>query len=262
MPTDSLGDRMKENYENRGRHMLVRRMPVIIRVDGRAFHTFTRGFNRPFDHKIINAMVDGARAVCEEAQGCKLAYIQSDEASFLLTDYDDLATDAWFGYVKSKVETIAASVMTAAFNVCLGPMMDHFLPRAHFDARSFNIPREEVANYFLWRARDWERNSLAMYCGSFFSHKQMHEKGKADKHEMLHGIGKNWATDLSPTERNGTWLAKGGGGWIARSDIEPHFASIDAITEPLVNCDEEPTDQASVDTSVSAFGREVASPSP
>lgn len=225
----AIGDRMKANYEDRSRHLLLRRMPVIVRVDGKAFHTFTRSFE-PFDARIINAMQDSALAVCEEAQGCKCAYIQSDEASFLLTDYDTLTTEAWFGYVKSKVETIAASVMTAAFNRVLKTAR-----LAYFDARAFNIPKEEVANYFLWRVMDWERNSVAMYCGSHFSAKQMHGQGKADQHEMLHGIGKNWATDLADVERNGCWLIRSESGWTPRFDILPNWSNINAIVEPLID---------------------------
>lgn len=229
----ALGDRMKHNYEERSRHLLVRRMPVIVRVDGKAFHTYTRGMDKPFDQKLVTAMVEAAMTVADEMQGFKLAYIQSDEASFLLTDYDTLQTEAWFGYVKSKVETISASVMTAAFNYAIGDQINRF---AHFDARAFNIPREEVANYFLWRAMDWERNSVSMYCGAFYSHKQMHGQGKADQHELLHKAGKNWATDLSEQFRNGTFLVLDG---AARTDVLPNYAGIAAIVDPLVDCDKQ-----------------------
>lgn len=231
---DSLGDRMKENYENRYRFSLSRRMPVIIRVDGKAFHTYTRGLNRPFDAGLINSMITAATSVAEEMQGCKAVYVQSDEASFLLTDYDTLNTEAWFDYNKSKIETIAASTMTVWFN-----HKQDMERKAMFDARSFNVPREEVSNYFLWRARDWERNSLAMYCGAFFSHKQLHGKGKSDKHEMLHSIGKNWTTDLVPMLRNGTFLVRTDSGFECRHP-EPSFANIDAMLDPLVNCDKVP----------------------
>jgi tRNA(His) guanylyltransferase len=227
-----IGDRMKENYENRDRHMLTRRMPVIVRVDGRAFHTYTRGFNRPFDMRFVGAMVYAAKAVCEDAQGCKAAYIQSDEASFLLTDYDTLATEAWFGYAKSKVETISASVMTAAFNARIQSLAGHALGPAHFDARAFNIPREEVANYFLWRAMDWERNSVSMYCRSFYSDKQMRGKGRADQHEMLYQAGKNWTTDLDAQLRNGTWLVRQQSEWVV-AHTPPKYASIAEITDGL-----------------------------
>jgi tRNA(His) guanylyltransferase len=230
MSESDIATRMKANYEDRGRYSLVRRMPVVIRVDGRAFHTYTRGMGRPFDDRLMQAMVGAALDVCDEAQGCVLGYVQSDEASFLLVDYQTLTTAAWFDYTKSKVETIAASVMTARFNQIMGTAR-----LAHFDARSFNIPREDAANYLLWRAMDWERNSLSMLAQAHFSPKQLHGKGRAAKHEMLHELGINWATDTTEQQRNGTWLVRGERGWEARHDIQPEFAAIDAVVSPLVD---------------------------
>jgi len=224
-----IGDRMRTNYESCARHKLARRTPVIIRVDGRAFHSYAKGMRRPFDQGLIDAMLMAAMAVGKDAQGFKAGYIQSDEASFFLTDYDTLQTDAWFGYIQSKVETISASVMTAAFNGAMGNGK-----AAHFDARSFNVPREEVVNYFLWRAKDWERNSVSMYCRAYFSTKQMHGQGRADQHEMLHGIGKNWTTDLSSQLQNGTWIFADE---TRRTDILPVYGDIARVLDPLINCE-------------------------
>lgn len=224
----SLGERMKENYEFPSRHTLVRRVPVIVRVDGRAFHTLTRGCKKPFDENLMYAMASSAIDVAAEMQGCKAAYVQSDEASFLLTDYDSLQTQPWFGYVKSKVETIAASCMTYHFSRYLQ------LGMALFDARAFNIPREEVANYFLWRMQDWHRNSLSMYCRAFFSHAELEGKTQSKMHEMLHRIGKTWATDLNNAKKNGIWIFADG----ARVDIWPNYKEISAVLDLLINCDE------------------------
>lgn len=244
MIKDSLGDRMKENYEDRQRYYLTRRTPVIVRVDGKAFHTFTRGLERPFDEKLSDAMIHAARCVAEEMQGFKLGYVQSDEASFLLTDYDTLQTDAWFDYNKSKIESISAAMMTAWFGITFEhPKGDKdLIAPAVFDARSFNVPREEVANYFLWRAKDWERNSLAMFCGAFFSHKEMHGKGRAEKHEMLHAIGKNWTANLDQRWRNGAWIYRADSGIEVRHDICPTFSEIEAVVSPLI----EPLEESSV----------------
>lgn len=219
---DSLGDRMKNNYENRARHYLTRRSPVIVRVDGRAFHKLTATMTKPFDPWFIKSMQHAALEVAREMQGFKLGYVQSDEASFLITDYDELETGAWFDYNKAKVETITASTMTGYFNKCMPAL---YRP-AVFDARAFNIPIAEIENYFLWRAKDWERNSLQMYAGAFFSHKELHGQGRADKHEMLHKIGKNWATDVSDQERNGTFLVREGDGINLRHDVPPVWANI------------------------------------
>lgn len=226
----AIGERIKDNYEGRAKHTLIRRTPVIVRVDGKAFHTYTRGFDRPFEHRIVTAMMQAAQHLAGEMMGFKVGYVQSDEASFLLTDYDKHETEAWFGYVKSKVESISASTMTAAFNRRIGNCRD-----ALFDARAFNVPREEIVNYFLWRSLDWLRNSVTMYCQGFFSHKQMHGKARPDQHEMLHGIGRNWATDLPLQLKNGTFIFADGS---VRTDIEPSYPQIAEAIRKLVYCDE------------------------
>lgn len=204
------------------RRYLTRRTPVIVRLDGRAFHTYTRKCSKPFDGKLMGAMVEAAYAVANEISGFKLAYTQSDEVSFLITDYDELETQAWFGYNQSKVESVCASIMTAHFNAFMG--RDDL---AYFDARAFNVPENEIANYFLWRAKDWERNSLNMYASAHFTHKQLHGKTQADRHEMLHEIGKNWATDLSARERN-SW---GEHHFSARRRLHTYYESVAALVE-------------------------------
>jgi len=204
--SDSIMHRMKTNYELPARRFLPRRIPVVVRIDGRAFHTFTKGFRRPFDSKLIESMLQAALGVASDMQGFKMGYIQSDEASFVMTDYDTLQTDAWFGYCQNKIESIAASVMTANFARCMRLMSVTQL--AYFDARSFSIPESEVANYFLARALDWKRNSVQMYANSVYSQKEMHGKGHAALHEMLHTKGMNWTWDLDAYERNGTFIYK------------------------------------------------------
>ena len=225
----SIGTRIKRNYEDRARFYLTRRTPVIVRVDGRAFHTFTRHFDRPFDRRIIDSMALSALHVAGEMSGFKMAYIQSDEASFLITDYDRFETQAWFDYNKSKIETITASLMTAAFARCM--RLAGIFDIACFDARSFNIPQAEVSNYFLWRMQDWHRNSVSMYARAHFSHKQLEGKRVPDMHEMLHGLGLNWTTNLTDDERNGTLIVKTYGSFETVTTCLPKYAQIDAIVE-------------------------------
>jgi tRNA(His) 5'-end guanylyltransferase len=211
---DSLGDRMKEFYENRSKFYLHRRVPVIIRLDGKAFHTFTKGFKRPYDEILHNTMNSTMKYLCENIQGCKLGYTQSDEITLLLTDYDTITTDAWFGYNVQKICSVAASMATMAFNKFfrqyyeaalfeLGCPVDsdeymstlrNKLDCAMFDARCFSIPKEEVTNCFLWRFLDCERNSIQMLGQTYFSHKQLHGLSCNQIQEKLfqeHGI--NWA---------------------------------------------------------------------
>lgn len=219
-----LGDRIK-GYEEVFARQLTRRVPVVVRVDGRAFHTFTRGCERPFDRRLMAAMVQAAHEVSCEMQGFCFAYVQSDEASFCLTDYDTVDTQGWFGYDLNKIVSISAALMTAEFNRAFPSERG-----ATFDARAFNVPKDDVINAFLWRAKDWERNSLQMYCRAHFSHKQLHGKGRADMHEMLHGIGKNWATDTTDQERNGTFILP----VSVRYDITPSYAALNAALGRLL----------------------------
>lgn len=186
MKKDNLGDRMKENYENRAKTQLLRRTPVIIRLDGKAFHTFTRGFKKPFDDILIEAMQQTMLTLCKEIQGCVLGYTQSDEITLVLTDYKNLETAAWFDYDIQKVCSVSASIATLAFNKCfLKEMMQNKVGLANsvhfqawtkgalFDSRCFNIPKEEVTNCILWRQQDAIRNSINSVGQANFSHKEL-----------------------------------------------------------------------------------------
>lgn len=188
--TDDLGKRMKENYENRTRYFLPRRTYTIIRLDGKAFHTFTRFLDKPFDVDLMNTMDDTAKFLCEEIQGCKLAYVQSDEISLLLTDFEKITTDAWFDGNIQKMVSVSASMAAVIFND-----IKTFCPNdfAFFDARVFTIPDAiEVENYFVWRQKDAVRNSIAMTAQSLYSHKELNGKSQADQQEMIFQKGQNW----------------------------------------------------------------------
>jgi tRNA(His) 5'-end guanylyltransferase len=171
---DSLGDRMKKNYESVSRHYLTRRMPVIGRVDGKAFHQLTRGMERPWDLDFMRCMQLTALNLCKDIQGCKLAYVQSDEISLLLTDYDDLQTEAWFANNLQKMASIAAAIATVHFNRKFHFYFpDKQLLDPVFDARFFSVPKEEVCNYFIWRQQDATRNSISMLAQANFPHKEL-----------------------------------------------------------------------------------------
>lgn len=162
---DQIGNRMKSQYEDRTRFMLPRRTYTIVRIDGKAFHTFTRGCKKPFDYGLMEALDQAAIAFCEEAMGVRCGYGQSDEYSFLLTDFEINSTEAWFDGNVQKICSVAASIFTEAF------------PRAgaQFDARCFTIPDPvEVYNYFIWRQQDATRNAIQSAGHAIFSPKQMH----------------------------------------------------------------------------------------
>lgn len=200
----NIGDRIK-SYEAVSNHRLTPNSPVCIRVDGRAFHTYTRGMDRPFDQRLMNVMVDAAIETAREMQGFKLGYIQSDEATFMLTDYDTHQTAGWFGYELNKLVSLSASLFTGNFNVLMGSDEGPVTPAA-FDSRAFTVPRHDAPNVFVWRQQDWCRNSVQMLARAHFSHKQLHGKNRAALHDMLMlEKGVNWA-DLTPREKNGTFI--------------------------------------------------------
>ena len=208
---DNLGDRCKR-YESISEHYFTPKIPIIVRVDGKAFHTWTKGCQRPFDQTLITCMFESAKEVAKQMQGCKALYAQSDEVTFVLNDSDTIETQQWFGGRQNKIESVTAAMMTAYFNrswAWHNPMeyKPDYNP-AIFDARAFQCPKDDVANVFLWRVKDWERNSLSMFCNQYFSPKELHGQGRADQHEMLHKIGHNWATECTDQQKNGSWWSR------------------------------------------------------
>ena len=223
MDTSCLANRMKE-YEKRNQYYLQKRTPVAIRVDGRSFHTFTKGFQRPFDKILMTTMQETAKYMCENIQGAKFAYVQSDEITIILVDYDTLETDCWFNYRTDKLCSISASMATMAFNKYFTKNVEDFSKSrdvvgysgqyfgdyedaiiqleiykkavkkgAMFDARCFNIPKEEVTNLIYWRQLDATRNSIQMVGQANFSHKELQNKTCNMIQDMLHEQkGINW----------------------------------------------------------------------
>ena len=211
---DSLGTRMKEFYEKPYQIKLTRRTPVAIRIDGKAFHTFTRGFQKPFDPLLMKAMQRTMKYLCENIQGCVLGYTQSDEITLILVDYQNLNSCAWFDYEVQKMCSIAASMATMAFNKFFTKNVNYFeMTHEHddtineycttlvnaaekgamFDARCFNIPKEEVCNLIYWRQLDATRNSIQMVGQANFSHKELQNKSCNMIQEMLFAEkGINW----------------------------------------------------------------------
>ena len=181
MEKSGLGDRMKR-YEDVNRHYLIRRTPVIIRLDGKAFHSFTKGLERPFDEELHKNMVHTMYMLVSQIQGAVLAYTQSDEISILIRDWDTLNTDAWFDYNIQKMVSVSASIATAEFNYAWSKRPKKI---AHFDSRVFNLPKEEVCNYFIWRQQDASRNSVNMLAQSLFSHKELQGKNVSEVQDMM-----------------------------------------------------------------------------
>lgn len=182
-----LGDRMKV-YEQVSESYLLRRIPVCIRLDGNCFHSWTRGLKRPYDDDLRKCMEYAAYRTCKEISGARFAYTQSDEISIILVDYQDISTEPWFNYRTNKVQSVAAALCTSFFaEASLMWLRDHTKKKGFpaFDARAFNLPKEEVANYVHWRQEDCSRNSLTALAQSYFSDKELHGKNASEKQDML-----------------------------------------------------------------------------
>lgn len=234
---NELGIRMKTFYEQIPKTKLMRRTPVIIRIDGKAFHAFTRGFQRPFDEVMIKTMQETTKYLCENIQGCVLGYTQSDEISLVLADYQIFDTSAWFDYEVMKMCSVAASMAAMAFNRFFERFVSEFeynggegfaggteeggsraalLPAysraleegAVFDARVFNIPKEEVTNCIYWRQLDAGRNSIQMVGQANFSHDELQNKSCNDIQDMLMTQkGINW-NDFPAYQKRGSCVVR------------------------------------------------------
>jgi tRNA(His) 5'-end guanylyltransferase len=211
---DELGERMKGQYEDRTRFSVPRRTYTIIRLDGKAFHTYTKNLTKPFDQALADDMDAAVISMMRDVQGAQFAYVQSDEISILLTDFAQPTTSAWFDGNVQKVASVSASLITAAFNRIRWKRMieengfreeldspsnvldatsfinDTAKNIAYFDSRIFTIPdRMEVMNYFIWRNQDCMRNAVSMIAQSKFPHKQLQGKSTLEMVHMLSDIG-------------------------------------------------------------------------
>ena len=247
----TLGERMKE-YEMQSRTRLLRRVPVIIRLDGKAFHTWTRGLDRPFDRNLIHIMQKTMLALCEQIQGCVLGYTQSDEITLVLVDYQRMESMAWFDNQVQKMCSVAASIATSAFEKALHEEIDelevdaqgyywndqllkqeeclekrHLLIdkkwKANFDARAFNIPIHEVINNLIWRQQDATRNSINMVGQSLYPHKELQGIGTKElQNKMLTEKNVNW-NDYKTDEKRGIAAIKDNEGKWFIDELTPIF---------------------------------------
>jgi len=232
--SDNLGSRMK-GYEAVSKSKLLRRTPVIIRLDGKAFHTWTRQLfsvdeslnNEPYSGVMYRLMRKTTQYLMDNIQNAVLAYSQSDEISILLNDWKRLATDQWFDGNIQKITSISSSLATASFN------QDTDLSTALFDARVFNVPKEEVVNYFVWRQQDATRNSINMLGQFYFSHKQLHGKNVSQVQDMLmKSHQQNW-NDVDTWKKRGFCVTTSG----YDKDI-PIFTKDRNYIEQLLGADE------------------------
>ena len=267
---DELGNRMKTNYEKIPQTKLMRRTPVAIRIDGKNFHSWARGFKKPFDDILIKSMQETMKYLCENIQGCVLGYTQSDEITLILQDYKTFETQAWFDYEVQKMCSVSASMATMKFNKILGREVGNFINKcfgkvnfpesfgkftleeenllsayhkatekgAMFDSRCFNIPKEEVTNLLFWRQLDASRNSVQMVGRAYYSHKELHGKNNSQIQDMLMEKGINWNDFPIHQKRGSCCIRDNEGHWFVDNNIPIFKNEGREYIEKLINCEE------------------------
>lgn len=234
---DSLGDRMKM-HEDRTRFYLPRRTYTIIRLDGKSFHTFTRGCKKPFDRSLMDCMQAATLKLCEEIQNVKIGYTQSDEITLVLTDFDERGTCQWFDGNLQKMVSVSASIATAEFNkrwsrvatelfyeTLSDVVYDHNglvaeilnfqdeLKSAHFDSRAYTVSEcWEAYNAVLWRQNDASKNSVQMVARALYSHGTLQDKNIPQLHDLIVEAGQNW-NDYPTDCKRGAFVVRGENGW-------------------------------------------------
>lgn len=237
MDRTTIGNRMK-GYEAISKNFLMRRTPAIVRCDGKSFHTFTCGFDKPFDDDFMTAMQETMKYLCENIQGCVLGYTQSDEITLVLCDYQTLETDAWFGYNVQKMTSVSASMATFAFTSAFSKILremwasndisfegrikmigEKLEKGVFFDSRAFSLSKEEVCNCLIWRQQDATRNSIQAAGHAYFSQKELHGLNCNQIQGMLFSeVGINW-NNYSVPEKRGTCCIKEDGKWVLDYNI-------------------------------------------
>lgn len=248
-----LDERMKK-YEYITRHYLMCRTPVIVRIDGKSFHTFTKGMKKPFDNIFMESIQDTMKYLCENVQGCVLGYCQSDEISLVLIDYGTFETSAWFDNNISKIISITSSMASVYFNQQFSlNLLDYKIKNREskdrdveyenrlfanisslpvFDSRTFNLPKEEVNNYFVWRQQDAIKNAIQMIGRAYFTHKELENKNGKEIVDMLDNIKVDYYS-FSTCEKRGTCCIKTNKGWELDTEI-PIFKEDKDYIEKLI----------------------------
>ena len=221
MSKDNLGDRMK-SYEDSYRIHVPNRMPIILRIDGKAFHSYTKGCKRPIDENLVQVMNETATYLCKNIQNCQLAYVQSDEISLLLVNYKSLDTQSWFDNNLQKMVSVSSAMASSIFTAnswkiwgkelvnggiqAWGVFPEDIKP-AMFDSRAFVLPKEDVANYFLWRQQDATRNSVQMLARTLYSHNELKNKVNSELQDLCWQKGVNW-NDCPTSQKRGRCVIK------------------------------------------------------
>ncbi len=204
---DSLGDRQKGYEMAEAGRQLIPLLPIMVRLDGKAFHTFTQGLTRPYDQGMSTLMGETTKYLVEQT-GALLGYTQSDEITLVIYQ-DNTKSQVFFNGRIQKLTSVIASMCTAYFNSHL----DIWVPDkkdqiALFDCRVWNVPTlTEAANAVLWRELDATKNAITMAASTFYSHKKLDGKNGKEKQEMLFARGVNF-NDYPSFFKKGTYFLR------------------------------------------------------
>lgn len=183
-----------KSLEREFRTHLTSGLPAVIRLDGRAFHSYCRDLARPYDEQFMADMDATMIALAQQIDGVRLAYVQSDEISLLLTDHyvrpdgERVEQGFMFGGGIQKLVSISAAIASTTLNMRRYGKASNRI--ALFDSRAFSVTdMDEARDYFVWRQEDAEVNSLSMLASAHFSHKQLHGVPNGNRAVMLHGAG-------------------------------------------------------------------------
>lgn len=227
---DPMGDRMKMYEGIEANRILIPGLPICVRVDGRAFHTFTKGMQRPYDMAMSNAMIETMKYLVEETDAC-IGFVQSDEISLVLSD----VKEPLFGGRVSKLTSVIASIATAKFNVEIHKSFPE-KPMATFDCRVWNVPnRTEAANTILWREFDATKNSISMAARFYYSHEQLLGKSSSEMQDLLIEKGVNW-NDYPVFFKRGTYARRV---TVTRKFLSEELENLPAMHEARKNPDME-----------------------
>jgi len=211
---DEFGDRMKEYEARETQRTLLPMLPVAVRIDGRAFHTFTKGFKKPFDQSLSDMFRYATKVLVKET-GAVIGYTQSDEISLILYQ-EDPKSELFFDGKIYKLTSVLASIATAAFNkMWLTYLVDHQSDIDHkvwqlatFDCRVWQLPTKwEAVNMLLWREKDARRNSVSSAAQSNYPSTQLRGKDSKQQQEMLAAAGINW-DDYPKWAKTGTFYRR------------------------------------------------------
>jgi tRNA(His) guanylyltransferase len=188
---DPVGDHFKA-LERDWRSILPANEWIVIRVDGRAFHTYTRGLEKPFSEPLMASMDHTATVLAREVQGAVLGYVQSDEISIVVAPHPlGDPGGVWFGGSLQKIASISASAATGAFNSHFGSTMG-WSRWAMFDARVFPLADPtEVDGYLRWRQADCTRNAISMLSEHYIGKKKLKSVKTGERVRLLAEAGVN-----------------------------------------------------------------------